>query len=43
VFTLLLGTENAGKRMFAFVRWANTSEPHKSSPWTQLLTIVLSD
>lgn len=33
IFIVKLGQENSGKRIFAFFRWVNTSNPEYSGPW----------
>ena len=43
IHTLDFDIEDAGKRLHSFSRWRNTSEPEKSGPWGQRMTVVLSD
>jgi len=43
IHTMDFEIEDAGKRLHTFSRWRNTSEPQKSSPWGQRMTVVLSD
>ena len=40
-FTLELNPDDAGKKIYAYVRWRNSSDPHKSGPWTDMLTTVI--
>ena len=35
--------ENSGKTLYAFFRWRNAVNPEKSSPWGQIMTIVISN
>ena len=41
--TFDLGVENAGKKVFGFVRWKNNSDNTKSGPWSQMFSAVISD
>jgi hypothetical protein len=43
LFRFLAGMENAGKRMVAFLRWKNNTEPAKSGPWNQAMNIIISN
>jgi hypothetical protein len=43
IFDKEFGVENAGKRLYCYLRWANLSNPEKSGPWNQITTIVISD
>jgi len=40
--TMTFDTALAGKRLYMFSRWRNNSEPHKSSPWSGMVSVVLS-
>ena len=40
-FTLELNPDDAGKRIYAFVRWRNSSDISKSGPFTDMLTTVI--
>ena len=40
-FTIELNAADAGKKIFAFVRWRNNSEPAKSGPYGDMLTTVV--
>jgi len=40
-FTIELNAADAGKKIFAFVRWRNNSEPSKSGPYGDMLTTVV--
>lgn len=40
-FTLELNADDAGKKIYAFLRWRNSSDPQKSGPWTDMLTTVI--
>lgn len=42
-FSMAFGVANAGKRLYCYSRWINLSDPHKSGPYDQRQTIVLSD
>jgi phosphomannomutase len=41
-FTLHLGAENAGRKLFFFSRWYNTKHPELAGPWSDLNTAVIS-
>jgi hypothetical protein len=41
-FTMELGIENAGKRLYGFARWANESDNSKSGPWTNLFAVFVA-
>lgn len=34
---------NAGKRLYAYLRWRNNAQPEKSGPWCQVMTIIIGD
>ncbi len=34
---------DAGKRIYAYARWANITDPAKASPWSTLQTTILGD
>lgn len=38
-----VGVDNAGKKVFGFVRWKNTTDNSKSGPWSQMFSAVISD
>lgn len=42
-FTILAGIANAGKKFFCYVRWRNSSEPQKSSPWSLIIQGTISE
>jgi len=37
------GVNHPGKRLYAYLRWRNLSDIHKSGPWSTIKTIVVSD
>ena len=41
VFTVELGQENSGKRIYAFFRWVNTSKRSDSGPWSTAVQSVV--
>lgn len=41
--TFDVGIENAGKKVFGFVRWKNNTDNSKSGPWSQMFSAVISD
>jgi hypothetical protein len=43
IFSMPFGIANAGKRFYCYMRWRNNTDPQKSSPYSQIMTIVLSD
>lgn len=43
IFQLSSGVPNAGKRLYAYLRWHNVSEEAKSGPWSQVDTIIVGD
>ena len=43
IFRFSAGMPNAGKRLYAFLRWRNNTDEAKSGPWSQIMTIVVSD
>jgi hypothetical protein len=43
IFRLSAGMANAGKRLYGYLRWRNNSEPEKSSPWNQRVTVIVGD
>lgn len=40
-FTLELDPADAGKRIYAFLRWRNNTEVSKSGPWSDMLTTIV--
>ena len=40
-FTIELNAADAGKKIYAFVRWRNNSEPEKSGPYGDMLTTTV--
>lgn len=43
IFRFEGGVGHPGKRLYAFLRWNNGSDKDKSGPWSQIVTIVISD
>jgi hypothetical protein len=41
--TLELDIADAGKKFFGYVRWVNLSEPSKNGPWSQLVTLTITE
>lgn len=35
--------EDAGKKLYAFFRWGNAVTPAKSSPWSQVMNIIIGN
>lgn len=42
-FTLNLNLTDAGKKLYCFTRWINTSDENKSGPWNTVSSVVISD
>jgi hypothetical protein len=42
-FVIELKIADAGKRIYAFLRWRNNAEPKKSGPWSHLVSVVITD
>lgn len=42
-FDIDFGVENAGKRLYCYLRWGVTGDTEKSGPWAQRMTTVISD
>ncbi len=40
-FTLQLDADDAGKKIYAYLRWRNNSNPDKSGPWCDMLVTVI--
>jgi hypothetical protein len=40
-FTTALGPANAGKKIYAFLRWRNNSNPEKSGPFGDMITTTI--
>ncbi len=41
--TFDVGIDNAGKKVYGYVRWKNNTDNTKSGPWSQMFTVVISD
>lgn len=41
IFRFEGGVNHAGKRLYAYLRWRNLSDIHKSGPWSQIKTTVV--
>jgi len=41
IFTLALGQEHSGKRMYAFFRWVNASNPAHSGGWSNAIHMLV--
>jgi hypothetical protein len=42
-FTLNMNLADAGKKLYCFTRWINTSDETKSGPWNTVSSVVISD
>jgi hypothetical protein len=40
---LELGIADAGKRLYVFARWINTTDDSKNGPWSTIKSRVISD
>lgn len=40
-FVMEAGQENLGKRLAAFLRWVNFSNPANNGPWSQMLNVIV--
>lgn len=41
LFTFNVGAANSTKKMFCYARWIDTTNPSRSGPWTDMLTVVV--
>lgn len=41
-FIMHLGSENAGKKLYVFLRWYNTKHPQLAGPWGQMIVTNLA-
>jgi hypothetical protein len=41
-FTFHAGAENAGNKLYIYMRWYNTKHPELAGPWSSLVTVILA-